>query len=198
MRGRGGARRSTGVPTGVTLVPSTPTSGRGRPGRRRAGGYRDGDQRLAFARELTAELERARRHEHPLTIARIEVTADVLDPERTGVVPALPTRRIDATFLIDDVLLLLAPETGPEGFAALAARLRVRLEHSEPQIQGVCFPEDGLSSDALISRLFDPNRLPRIGHELPSQDTVRAAGSRDPGTARTDQPDVADRATSAG
>jgi hypothetical protein len=123
---------------------------------RRPTGDREADAWAGFIREL----ERARRYERPFVVARAPNSAARPDargshPHRP---PDLPLRRTDEVWSVGADVYALLPEATP----ADAARWRQRLAATQAfaDIRVASFPDDGLTTGALLSALGD---LPATG-----------------------------------
>lgn len=100
---------------------------------------------------LATELERARRHQRPLTLVRIDAPqlADRDDEDLS-----IQLRRTDHVYAAGRSVYVLAPETDRASADRLAKRLATQLDLDEQEhVQVACFPEDEVSSGALLGRL---------------------------------------------
>jgi hypothetical protein len=120
----------------------------------------DGPRRVdepgaSLSQVLPVEIERARRHERPLSLLSAVPTAGLsVDDVRERI------RLLDRAWLDADRLVMLLVETDHAGAAGLASRLSVDGLVTSTSIAS--FPEDALTSGALVARLSEPDvvRLP--------------------------------------
>lgn len=97
---------------------------------------------------LVAELDRSRRHGHPLTL--VSVRCD--DAVALEIVSHL--RTTDRAWRAGDVLFVLLVETDRAGAAPFAARLAPLV--STAAVRWASFPTDAVTSDGLYARLAEP------------------------------------------
>lgn len=123
-----------------------------------AGSGTTAQQRGAFERALDNELERARRHERPLTLVRVGPEDGLRGVPGAGTTPLtnVPVRRTDHVFDLGGSSYIIAPETD----AVAAKGLVQRFASTGPrdpadQLRAACFPLDGVTSGALLARLHD-------------------------------------------
>lgn len=118
------------------------------------------------------ELERSRRHGRPLSLLR------ATPPRMSGWEPdtdfdelVASVRAVDAAWIDGRHVLILMPETERAATATAIARLSARLpELREAELRLAVYPEDGITSGALVARLDDPAAAPRAA------DIIQLAG----------------------
>lgn len=130
---------------------------------------------------LRREVDRSRRHSHPLALVRLPV-ASARDLERAKGDVAGIVRTVDAVWVEPDAVMVLLPEadrTGAEGFLG-----RMRATASAfvvlDELRLACFPEDGLTADALHVAVRGGHRPPAPAREprrAPAQGTAAADGA---------------------
>ncbi|QYG92244.1 hypothetical protein HC251_07200 [Iamia sp. SCSIO 61187] len=98
---------------------------------------------------LVAELDRSRRHGHPLSLASVRCDDDAA----LEVVSHL--RTTDRAWRAGEVLYVLLVETDRPGAARFAARLAPLVPPTD--VRWASFPTDAVTSDGLYSRLADPS-----------------------------------------
>jgi hypothetical protein len=94
---------------------------------------------------LVAELDRSRRHGHPLAL--VSVPCD----DAVGLDVVSHLRTTDRAWRAGDVLFVLLVETDRFGSAPFAARLADLVDPES--VRWACFPEDAVTSDGLYARL---------------------------------------------
>lgn len=105
-------------------------------------------------RELARELDRARRHERPLTIIRLGPAAEAgFDPEEREQELSRHLRSIDRTWLDGETLYIVLPETDRVAGEAMLARIRRLGPNWGHGLAMAVFPEDGITTAALLSAL---------------------------------------------
>lgn len=110
-------------------------------------------QRRSFEQALDVELERARRHEHPLTIIRV-VVAPSPSGDRPMAVRPVVARRTDLCFDVGSASYLIAPETDVRESVAIRQRIMTALGGAQKfRVSAVTFPDDGISSGSLLGEL---------------------------------------------
>ncbi len=135
------------------------------------GGFRRRRARIAaadianvtLAQVVRRELERSRRHEHPLGILRIPIMRG-RDAGAAGRYLALTTRRyvraIDEVVAHGDSLYVVMPETSGENVLACWRRLvAARPAVFEGPVHVAAFPDDGVTVAALLAKLHREKRL---------------------------------------
>ena len=99
---------------------------------------------------LSRELDRSRRHGHPLALVQLPASsAGELDRAHRAV--ELLVRSVDGVWLGRDAIFVLLPETDRTRADGFVARVRAAAPASiaVEAIAVVCFPDDGLTSEAL-------------------------------------------------
>lgn len=97
---------------------------------------------------LVAELDRSRRHGHPLTL--VSVRCD----EAVGLEVVSHLRTTDRAWRAGEVLFVLLVETDREGAAPFASRMASLV--APDAIRQASFPADAVTSDGLYARLSAP------------------------------------------
>ncbi|OGN88271.1 MAG: hypothetical protein A2X23_04325 [Chloroflexi bacterium GWC2_73_18] len=154
------------------------------------------DARIGWI-EFDRELDRSRRHAHPMAIVRVPwaagaPSAPTHDPrpaEAAALAFGSVLRSADRTWAEGERVFLLLPETDRGRGEALIARLQVETRLPMPdRVRLAAFPDDGLTSGALIAALDRPaesaHPIPFRSARLP--ELAGAATSftdRDPGAA---------------
>ncbi len=116
-----------------------------------------GGRRRAFEAVLDIELERARRHERPLTLVRLSAARRGTAAEE---LQSLTVRRTDTVHEVGSVAYLIAPETDAAEARILSGRLAATLDDPLGLVTATAtFPDDGVSSGALLAKL-DARRHP--------------------------------------
>jgi hypothetical protein len=111
------------------------------------------------------ELERSRRHERPLALLRISVSTGPrarrwAPPDSAEIRDAV--RVLDAVWVDREHVFVLMPETNREALSRAIGRILTRLPRIDLEAMRVAlYPEDGLTSGALISRLEAPEAEPQ-------------------------------------
>jgi hypothetical protein len=113
---------------------------------------------------LRHEVDRSRRHGHPAALVRIAPVTVASNDRRArrelnGIAQRLQglLRTIDCIWLQRDAVYVLLPEADRDAVEALMARLR-RVAAGLLPAEGVavaCFPEDGLTANALRSAVTE-------------------------------------------
>jgi hypothetical protein len=141
--------------------------------------------------ELRRELDRSRRSDHAFTLVRIP--AKVLDgagesePEWAV---AAQLRSHDRVWTDQGSLYLLLPESGASVADAAVNRIAVAFGVEELHESVVSFPDDGVTSEALLARLhgyrvlgsFEVDHRGEAARNRPRR--IRRAGSRSSGSGR--------------
>lgn len=96
---------------------------------------------------LDRELERSRRHDHPLALVRLAALAG--EPETLLACVRAMTRGLDSVWLDGDGIVVLLPESDRDAADALLVRLRAALPGTIGAARIACFPADGLTAGAL-------------------------------------------------
>lgn len=133
------------------------------PARREAVALDDRSAAAAGWREFRRELARARRHDRSVTIARLSLGDSSVAPGRLSSGPQRSLRRADMAWLEDGELLLLLPDAGRGAAERATGRVAADLGLDRSAIRLAVFPEDGLTSGALLAFLEgDPATTPRV------------------------------------
>jgi len=120
------------------------------------------------------ELERSRRHERPLALLRIAVPSQTQGRRRSvGAADVRDSVRVlDAVWSDRDHVFVLMPETDRAVLGRAIGRILARLPSIDLDAMRVAlYPEDGLTSGALIARLEARDAEPRpaeVVHLAPS------------------------------
>jgi hypothetical protein len=123
---------------------------------------------------LRREVDRSRRHGHPATLLRVPAPGSVTDRrlrrELTHVSDRLREvlRSVDSVWSQRDGVYALLPETDRDSVESLLARLRRECTGLIPA-EGLgiaCFPEDGLTANALRAAVEQPARPARAGNPI--------------------------------
>jgi hypothetical protein len=131
--------------------------------RRQAVALDDRSAAAAGWREFRRELARARRHDRPVTIARLSVGDSSVAPGRLSSGPQRSLRRADMAWVEDGELFLLLPDAGRGAAERAIGRVAADLGLDRSVIRLAVFPEDGLTSGALLTFLAgDPATTPRV------------------------------------
>jgi lipopolysaccharide/colanic/teichoic acid biosynthesis glycosyltransferase len=96
---------------------------------------------------LDRELERSRRHEHPLALVRLAAPAGEVESMH-ACVRAL-VRGVDSVWPDGNGVVVLLPESDRDDAEALLGRLRAALPGKIGGARIACFPADGLTAGAL-------------------------------------------------
>ena len=129
---------------------------------------------------LARELDRARRHRHPLTLIRIASSAARGNADVAGetdvrqVSAASPVRAADRLWADSDGLIALLPETDHDGAERAALRL-LNSAGADGQIAIAIFPEDGLTRGALLAHLHAKRHPTALGARR--QDVLAGGGA---------------------
>lgn len=157
------------------------------------------DARIGWT-EFDRELDRSRRHAHPMAIVRVPWAAGAPSAPAAATHAPRPAeaaalafgsvlRSVDRVWVEGGRVFLLLPETDRGRGEALIARLQVEARLPTPdRVRLAAFPDDGLTSGALIAALDRPEEsahpIPFRSARLP--ELAGAATSftdRDPGAA---------------
>jgi hypothetical protein len=98
---------------------------------------------------LVAELERSRRHGHPLTLVAVRCDDTV------GLEVVSRLRTTDRAWRTGSELFVLLVETPPLGAAPFAERLEPLV--AQDRVRWASFPDDAVTSDGLYARLGRPD-----------------------------------------
>ena len=121
-----------------------------------------GEHHRGWAR-FGLELARSRRHVRPMALVRITPARHrelrhALHPEEVEDA----SRAIDAVWTDGRCIYLLMPETDRSALSLAIARLRVVLPDLDvADVRAAVYPEDGVTSGALVAHLDTPEATPR-------------------------------------
>jgi hypothetical protein len=124
---------------------------------------------------LRREVDRSRRHGHAATLLRIPSTGNATDRKARREVANITDRLRDVLRSVDSVwsqrdgVYALLPETDRDAVESLLARLRRECTGLIPA-EGLglaCFPEDGLTANALRAAVEQPKRAARAAGAIP-------------------------------
>lgn len=123
------------------------------------------------------EFERSRRYERPLALLRISLPARPRDRQRADALEVRKAvRMLDAVWTDRDCVVVLMPETNREALARAIGRILARLPGAGLDAMRVAlYPDDGITSGALVGRLDDPGAEPlpaEIVHLAPAPHNV--------------------------
>ncbi len=133
------------------------------------GGGRDESTGSGPWAELRREIARARRFTRPFAIIRIKRRRNDDGWVAYGRALGSLVRSVDAMWEADDAVFLLLPESD----RAAGERLVARLRHDAPELVPAedvalaAFPEDGLTSGALLSHLEGEGRIAAVPEREP-------------------------------
>ena len=157
------------------LVPAPYDEGarRRRWGRRRRSVHGPGYGSLLLSREL----DRSRRHGHPLALVQLPASsAGELDRAHRAI--EVLVRSVDAVWLERGALFVLLPETDHTRADGFVARVRAAAPASiaVEAIAVACFPDDGLTSEALRLGLVERRTgMSRVRNPLHATSPAAAA-----------------------
>ena len=128
----------------------------------------------AFRQRMEEELERLRRYQRPLTLVALSVGDADHGRASEALLPRL--RMLDVVAWAGaDLLLVLMPETGPEGAAAATRRAVEAVARSAPEARGghATAPLDGCDVDTLVASARAAVAAARPGAIHAASDTFR-------------------------
>jgi hypothetical protein len=109
--------------------------------------------------DLASELERARRYGRSFQLARI--SGDPHAPRAVDTPAGIGVRRTDRAWQLGADLYVLLPESETTGCDGWTRRLQRETGIAPHRVRTACFPDDGLTLDALLDLLADPELAPR-------------------------------------
>jgi hypothetical protein len=106
---------------------------------------------------LRREVDRSRRHHHPLTLLRLIAPPRGRDGRRRKLMATMQglrraMRSVDSIWVDHDGIYMLLPESDRDAAHGLLGRLRDAASDAVPAgdaVRMACFPEDGLTANAL-------------------------------------------------
>lgn len=136
---------------------------------------------------LRREIDRSRRHGHPLMVVRVDAGTRA-DAVRLQQALETHVRSIDAVWTHADSAYIMLPESDRAAGDGFLGRLRAAAPELVPAdaVRVACFPQDGLTADALRSG------LEAVEDDRTSLTPLRPTATPAPATARLAGPEHGD------